>query len=121
MLLRTYGIRNHIQIVLLLLNLEHTPAILKGYKMEFNLKSPFHHVEPAYAGLAESPDSEVHGVAFNMSQDSAENLNRNEAGGYDRKMVTLKSYGGRELTGFIFMNRNPPGLNLVPSARYLGV
>merc|ERR1712141_148671 len=38
--------------------LEHTPAILKGYKMECNLKSPFHHVEPAYAGLAESPDSE---------------------------------------------------------------
>ena len=101
--------------------LEHTPAILKGYKMEFNLKSPFRHVEPAYSGLAESPDSEVHGVAFKMSKESAENLNRNEAGGYDRKMVTLISYGGRELEGFIFMNRTPPSSNHVPSSRYLGV
>ena len=55
--------------------LEHTPAILKGFKMEFNL-SGMHHVEPAFSGLVESPGFQVHGVAFKMSKESAENLIR---------------------------------------------
>merc|ERR1719362_751632 len=38
-----------------------------------------------------------------------------------KKMVTLHSYNGRELEGFIFLNNSPPSLNLVPSSRYLGV
>ena len=46
---------------------------------------------------------------------------RDESSGYDKKMVTLHSYTGRELEGFIFMNKSPPVLNLVPSSRYLGV
>ena len=51
---------------------------------------------------------------------------RVEASGYDKKMVTLHSYTGRELEGFIFVNKmvpenGPPVLNLVPSSRYLGV
>ena len=54
---------------------EHTPAILKDFKMEFNL-SGIRHVEPAFSGLAESPGSQVHGVAFKMSLESAENLIR---------------------------------------------
>ena len=99
---------------------EHTPAILKDFKMEFNL-SGVHHAEPAFSGLAESPGSEVHGVAFKMSLESAENLNRNESSGYNQQMVTLYSYNGNELEGFIFMNKRPPASNLRPSARYLGV
>ena len=55
--------------------IEHTPAILKDFKMEFNL-SGMHHVEPAFSGLAESAGSQVHGVAFKMSLESAENLIR---------------------------------------------
>ena len=43
--------------------------------MEFNL-SGIHHAEPAFSGLVESPESEVHGVAFKMSLESAENLTR---------------------------------------------
>ena len=43
--------------------------------MEFNL-SGIHHAEPAFSGLAESPGSQVHGVAFKMSLESAENLTR---------------------------------------------
>ena len=35
-----------------------------------------HHVEPAYAGLVESVGSEVHGVAFCMTFESAESLDR---------------------------------------------
>ena len=43
--------------------------------MEFNL-SGIHHVEPAFSALTESPGSQVHGVAFKMSQESFENLTR---------------------------------------------
>ena len=43
--------------------------------MEFNL-SGIHHAEPAFSGLVESPESQVHGVAFKMSLESAENLTR---------------------------------------------
>ena len=99
---------------------EHTPAILKDYKMEFNL-SGVHHAKPAFSGLAESPGSEVHGVAFKMSLESAENLTRNESPSYTKEMVTLHSYNGRDLAGFIFMNKKPSSLKLRPSARYLGV
>ena len=60
---------------LLISSIEHTPAILKEFKMEFNL-SGIHHAEPAFSGLAESPESQVHGVAFKMSLESAENLTR---------------------------------------------
>ena len=91
--------------------------------MEYNL-SGFHHIEPAFSGLTESPGSEVHGVAFEMSLESAENLYKYETNGpssYNQLMVTFHSYNGRELKGFIFMNESPPALNLLPSARYLGV
>ena len=83
--------------------------------MEFNL-SGIHHAEPAFSGLVESPESQVHGVAFKMSLESAENLTQCELSGvkplYDKKMVILHSYTGRELEGFIFMNKSPPSLNL---------
>ena len=65
--------------------LDHTAAILKNHRMSFNLKG-LHHVEPAYAGLVESPGSEVHGVAFCMSKESVEELDNTERG-YDKKMV----------------------------------
>ena len=93
--------------------LEHTPAILKDFKMEFNL-SGIRHVEPAFSGLAESPGSQVHGVAFKMSLESAENLTQCELSTdkYDKKMVMLHSYTGRELEGFIFMNNSPPSTNI---------
>ena len=60
---------------LLISYIEHTPAILKDFKMEFNL-SGIHHAEPAFSGLVESPESQVHGVAFKMSLESFENLTR---------------------------------------------
>ena len=52
--------------------------------MEFNL-SGIHHAEPAFSGLAESPESQVHGVAFKMSLESAENLTRYGAIKYQKK------------------------------------
>lgn len=78
-------------------------------------------MEPAFAGLDESPGSEVHGVAFCMTEESVAELDRTESG-YNKKPVTLHSYDGRSLTGFVYMNKSPPtGGDLAPSSRYLGV
>ncbi len=100
--------------------IEHTPAILKDFKMTFSLRGA-HHTEPYYSGLTAQEGAEVHGVAFCMDMESAANLDKNESGGYKKQMVTLKSYDGRDLHGFIYMNRTPPQGDFQPSARYLGV
>ena len=88
--------------------------------MTFSLRG-VHHAEPYFSGMTVSEGSEVHGVAFRMDMESAANLDRNESGGYDKKMVTLYAYDGRELSGFIYINKNPPQGDFTPSARYLGV
>ena len=41
--------------------------------------------------------NEVHGVAFMMDAESLKNLDRHESGGYNKALVTLKAYDGREL------------------------
>ena len=105
--------KKHVKVI------EHTAAVLKGHKLGFNLKG-IHHVEPAFAGLVESISDEVHGVAFCMTADSVAELDRTESG-YNKKSVTLVSYDGRKLNGFVYMNKHPPGPELLPSSRYLGV
>ena len=100
--------------------LEHTPAILKDFKMTFSLRG-VHHAEPYYSGMTAQEGAEVHGVAFCMNMESAANLDRNESGGYNKQNVTLKAYDGRDLHGFIYMNKTPPQGDFEPSARYLGV
>ena len=40
---------------------------------------------------------------------------------YIRKMISLKAYDGRNLNGFIYMNRNPGKHEFPPSSRYLGI
>ena len=47
---------------------DHTPAILKNYRLSFNLRGG-HHVEPAMANIIESPGSELHGVAFCVNKE----------------------------------------------------
>jgi len=108
--------------------LDSTAAILKDHRMAFNIGG-IHHVEPYFAGLVESPGDEVHGLAFKMDMESMANLDRNEGydpngkgyGGYKKSMVTLLAYDGRELEGYIYMNKTPPGPDGKPSSRYLGV
>eukprot|EP00755_Sulcionema_specki_P029773 Sspe_Gene.92870::Locus_65634_Transcript_1_1_Confidence_1.000_Length_1234::g.92870::m.92870 len=104
--------------------LEHTPAVLKGWKMAFTLRGiPF--VEPAYANAVETGNAEdsIHGVAFLMTPEAVAGLDKVESG-YDKRMVTLTAYDGRTLdNAFLYVNK--PGAAseepLTPSARYLGV
>ena len=52
---------------------EHTAAILKNYRMSFNIHAvPF--VEPAFAGLEAKEGCEVHGVAFLIKKSEMEAL-----------------------------------------------
>jgi hypothetical protein len=79
------------------------------------------HTEPAYANVTECADSEVHGVAFLMSKESQEELDRTE-NAYAKKMVDLQAYDGRMLKGFVYyktVKTTEP--ELAPSKRYLGV
>lgn len=86
--------------------------------MAFTLKGiPW--VEPAFANVEEKVGAEVHGVAFCMSQESMEKLDKVETG-YIKKMVTLKSYDGRDLEGFVY-TKETGREDMNPSARYLGV
>ena len=96
---------------------EHTAAILKDWKLSFMPGIPL--AEPGYANLAQSPGSEVHGVAFLMSKESQEELDRTERS-YAKVFVDLTSYDGRPLKGFIYYNAKASGEG-VPSERYLGV
>lgn len=99
---------------------EHTPAILKDFSLTFGTPGmPW--VEPAYACICPAKGSEVHGVAFLMTQESLEELNRTELG-YNQAEVTLKAYDGRDLAVFVYAPKNGwPEKDLSPSARYLGV
>ena len=96
---------------------EHTAAILKDWKLSFMPGIPL--AEPGYANLAQSPGSEVHGVAFLMSKESQEELDRTERS-YAKVFVDLTSYDGRPLKGFVYYNAKASGEG-VPSERYLGV
>ena len=42
---------------------DHTPAILKGFRLDF-MPGGQEYVEPAAADVIESPGSEVHGMAI---------------------------------------------------------
>ena len=85
--------------------LEHTPAVLSGYRLVFSQQGP-QYVEPAYAGLKREAGSEVHGIAFCMGKESVEELDKTEApkdGGYGKETVTLKAYDGRMLVAYTYV------------------
>ncbi|ESO93557.1 hypothetical protein LOTGIDRAFT_232618 [Lottia gigantea] len=102
--------------------IDHTAAILKGWKLAFNL-SGIPLVEPAYANVTKGdPTDEVHGVAFCMTKDSIEQMDRVESG-YNKAQVTLEAYDGRKLDGFVYVNK-PSAVSTEthqPSSRYVGV
>ena len=64
---------------------EHCPAILPDYRMAFSLKG-MPYVEPSYANIQKAEGEEVHGVAFCMTKESGEELDRTE-GGYIKNQV----------------------------------
>ncbi|KAK6180938.1 hypothetical protein SNE40_008900 [Patella caerulea] len=102
--------------------LDHTAAILKGWRLAFNLSGiPF--VEPAFANIIQSGlTDEVHGVAFCISKESVANMDKVEIG-YDKAKITLEAYDGRTLHGFVYVNKPSASTSdeMNPSKRYIGV
>lgn len=99
--------------------LEHTPAILPNFKLCFTIKA-MTYSEPAFASVRKVDGEEVHGVAFLMDAQSLEELDRTERG-YNKAIVTLKSYDGRELEGFVYVPKEEKTDEFLPSKRYIGV
>ena len=111
--------------------LEHTPAVLSGYRLVFSQQGP-QYVEPAYAGLKREDGSEVHGIAFCMAKESVEELDKTEApkdGGYGKETVSLQAYDGRKLEAYTYIpNMKSPFHEVamaeeeyLPSERYKGI
>jgi gamma-glutamylcyclotransferase (GGCT)/AIG2-like uncharacterized protein YtfP len=100
---------------------EHTPAILRGFRLSFDLHA-MALVEPAFANVREEDGAEVHGVAFCMDAENVAKLDSVERG-YNKKMITLEAYDGRQLHGFVYVSKREleSTQEWAPSARYLGV
>jgi cation transport regulator ChaC len=82
--------------------LDHTPAILKGYRLTFEHKGmPL--VEPSFATVKEgAPSDEVHGVAFLVSKSDYDRLDKIEVT-YEGCEKNFEAYDGRVITGLVFM------------------
>lgn len=102
--------------------IQYTPAVLKGYKMVFNIPC-IKYAEPAFGGLKKEEGGEVHGIAFCMDAESEAQLDKNEGGGffYGKETVALKAYDGRDLDGFVYMPHKKIEEEYLPSARYHGI
>ena len=113
-------LKKHVKVI------ESTPAILKDHRMAFNIEGG-HHVETGFSGLVESPGSELHGLAIKMDLQNMHALDRSEgydpngSRGYKKKNVVFHTYDGRELEGFVYINRRPPVEEYLPSSRYMGL
>jgi hypothetical protein len=82
--------------------LEWTPVILKGWELTFDLPG-FPYIEPAFANLKINPESEVHGIAYRISDAQLAHLHRTEAS-YDLAQVKVKPYApsdAKELTAYV--------------------
>jgi len=99
--------------------IDHTPAILYNFKLTFSIKG-MTYAEPAYASLKRKDGEEVHGVAFLMGPESLAELDRTEAA-YNKESITMISYDGRSLDGFVYMPKVEREEEYLPSKRYLGV
>ncbi len=96
---------------------EHTPAVLEGYRLSFDIYAmPW--VEPAFANVCKESGKEVHGVAFKMTVAAMKQLDRQEP--YDKNYVTLKAYDNRDLDGFIYI-KDFGRPDRPASKRYMGV
>ena len=119
---------------------DSTPAILPNYSLAFNLRG-MRLAEPSFANLRKEEGKEVHGVAFQMSRENMEKLDRycyfvwilttdyveklpsRQEGAYAKHDVTLIAYDGRHLNGFIYIKENASGgsVDTPTSQRYLDI
>ena len=87
--------------------LDHTPAVLKGWKMMMTLTTGMQLVEPSFANACRSEGDEIHGLAFALDDESLEKLKIAEGGGriYDCVDATFEGYDGRTIQGFMFSHQ----------------
>jgi len=100
--------------------LDHTPAVVSGWRLSFSLGG-ISHVEPSFAtALRGRADDAIHGVALLLPRDAVQKLDRQE-GAYDKTPVIICAYDGRELHGWMYTS----GWDAVPdvpcSKRYLAL
>merc|ERR1712065_93025 len=99
--------------------IEHHTGFIKGFQLSFGLKG-ISHVDPAFASVKQVPGAEVHGLAFKISEEEAKGLDKQEVA-YNCTPVPFTSYTGEELTVGIYLPKNPPTEEYLPSKRYLGL
>jgi len=109
-------------------------AILKGYRLAFNLAVPSSLVDPSYANIVPSEGDEVHGIAIVFDEKDIIALDKAEMC-YDRVKVQLTAYqedSGGSFVGYAYVftpenARNPAYSSFVaynevpPSQRYLNM
>jgi hypothetical protein len=98
------------------------PAILRDWRLAFNLATGMRWVEPSMANIVPAVGEEVHGVALEMSDEELARLTRSEGGMrfYRSVMVDIETYEGQRLTAVAFVAREELVRDEVPpSIRYL--
>jgi len=80
-------------------------------------------VEPSFAtALPGGPEDAIHGVALLLPIAEAARLDAQERS-YSRAQVTISTYDGRELVGFLYTSKTVSGtvVDTPCSARYLNI
>ena len=70
---------------------EFQPAVLKGYKMVFNMRG---FGSETYSGVLKALNSETHGSVFCMDDENKRRLDRME-GIYKKEYVSVTTYNGK--------------------------
>ncbi|CAM3628371.1 gamma-glutamylcyclotransferase family protein [Parendozoicomonas haliclonae] len=94
-----------------------TNGVLNHYQLTFNHKG-LGFLEPAFASLDSHPDSQVHGMVYQLSEKDQERLHATEGSGYQVVPVTVETPDHGPLTCFTYITRDPVQ-GLSPSRRYL--
>ncbi|KAK1732409.1 hypothetical protein QTG54_016890 [Skeletonema marinoi] len=96
-------------------------GIIKGYELYF-MPGLNEYVEPAWAAIRPSPDSELHGSAFLIPNAEAEGLDRQE-GGYNVEDIDFTTYDGEVINVGLYVPKKPyvegSSSEAIPSYRYL--
>jgi hypothetical protein len=97
-------------------------AVLRDWRLAFNLATGMQWVEPAMANIVPAPGEEVHGVAIQMSDEELARLTRSEGGTrfYRSVSVEVDTYDGERIAATVFVAREDIVRDEVaPSLRYL--
>ncbi len=98
------------------------PALLRDWRLAFNLATGIEFVEPAMANIVCAPGETVHGVAMELSDTELAELIASEGGTqfYRARALEVETYAGDRLPSLAFVANDAVVRNEVPpSKRYL--